>query len=85
MAKFKKGDRVRCVVDECGYGVLGRTGRVTGISEVNPFLYDVKMGLRTLLFWGRELAPNPQTVAPKNRSRVDAGPSWGVAFPVGAE
>jgi hypothetical protein len=84
MAKFKKGDRVRCVNPD-PEGLLTRGEKLT-VEHVETcrsgtgFVY-VKGGLA---FWASRFAPVRRTVATKNRSRVDAGPR-GVAFPVGAE
>jgi hypothetical protein len=75
--KFKKGDRVRCVdAERMALLSLGQVYDVLRVTDEYVFIDGPDGG-----FWHSrfELIGSWEgTVAPENRSRVDAGPSWGV-------
>ena len=71
--RFKVGDRVRCVV-RTGALVLGAKYIISKCEHIG---YVEVAGLEGEEWWTHRFEPIPRTVAPENRSRVDAGPSWG--------
>jgi hypothetical protein len=72
--KFVVGDRVRCVRAEDVTSL--RVNAIYVVLAANSEYVSVDKGPPCWCHWRFE--PVCRTVSPENRSRVDAGPSWGV-------